>query len=61
MLIKAKKFRYRNRDEEAYKVLKQRVNQYFKERGISKFANTELVVKAIIIALTMMTSALSQN
>lgn len=55
MLIKAKKFKYKNRDEEAYKVLKQRVNQYFNERGISKFANTELVVKAIIIALTMMT------
>jgi len=55
MLIDAKKFRYRNRDEEAYKVLKKRVNQYFRGRGISKFANTELVVKAILIALTIIT------
>ena len=56
MLIEAKKFTYRRRDEEAYKVLKYRVNQYFRKRSVSKFANMQLVVKAIIIALTMMTS-----
>ncbi|MEJ7739457.1 MAG: fatty acid desaturase [Chitinophagaceae bacterium] len=54
--MEVKTFKYRNREEYAYKVLKQRVNQYFTERGISRFANKQVIVKSIIIALTMIIS-----
>ena len=51
--MKVKTFKYKNREEQAYRVLKQRVNQYFKERGITRFANPQVIIKAIIIVLTI--------
>ena len=36
-------------DEEFYKVLRKRVNAYFKENEISKFANTNMVLKTIFM------------
>src|SRR5688572_17482379 len=55
-VMEVKTFKYKNREEQAYRVLKQRVNQYFSTNGISRFANTQVIVKAIIIALTMIIS-----
>ena len=49
--MEVKTFKYRNKEEEAYRILKKRVNQYFKDRGITKFANTQVIVKAILIVL----------
>jgi len=36
-------------DEEFYKVLRKRVNAYFKENKISKFANANMVLKTIFM------------
>ncbi len=46
----AEKVKFANaRDSEFYTVLKSRVNQYFVDKGISKYANAEMVIKTIFI------------
>lgn len=39
----------KNNNEEFYKVLKQRVNQYFKNNNISRFANNAMVFKTVAL------------
>ncbi len=41
----------RNHNEEFYKVLRQRVNEYFKFNDISHYANTNMIIKSICMAL----------
>lgn len=41
-------------NEEFYKVLRKRVNQYFKEKNVSRFANTNMVLKTLFM-LTLYT------
>jgi linoleoyl-CoA desaturase len=41
----------RNHNEEFYKVLRQRVNEYFKERNITRYANSKMVFKTIVMLL----------
>ena len=39
----------RNHNEEFYKVLRQRVNEYFKENNITRYANGMMVFKTIFM------------
>ncbi len=39
----------KNNNEEFYKVLKQRVNQYFKNKNITRYGNAKMVVKTILL------------
>ena len=41
----------RNHNEEFYKVLKQRVNEYFKDNNISRYGNASMVFKTICMFL----------
>ena len=41
----------RNHNEEFYKVLRQRVNEYFKEKNITRYANSKMVFKTIFMFL----------
>lgn len=42
--------RFNNQDEpEFYKTLNQRVNEYFSQKGISKFGNAQMVIKSIFM------------
>lgn len=41
----------KNHNEEFYKVLRQRVNEYFKANNISRYANANMVVKTIFMML----------
>ena len=42
--------RFNEKDKpEFYKTLNQRVNQYFSEKGISKFGNVQMVIKSIFM------------
>ena len=41
----------RNHNEEFYKVLKQRVNEYFKENNITRYGNNAMVFKTICMLL----------
>jgi linoleoyl-CoA desaturase len=50
MSFKSVKFA-KDHNEEFYKVLKQRVNEYFKSRSISRHANANMVIKTIVMCL----------
>lgn len=39
----------KNHNEEFYKVLRQRVNEYFKKNNISRYANAKMVVKTVFM------------
>src|SRR5574343_8540 len=41
----------RNHNEEFYKVLRQRVNEYFKENNITRYANAMMVFKTFFMLL----------
>lgn len=41
----------KNHNEEFYKVLRQRVNEYFKTNNISKFGNYKMVIKTIVMMI----------
>ena len=41
----------KDHNEEFYKVLKSRVNQYFKTNAISRHANANMVVKTVVMCL----------
>jgi linoleoyl-CoA desaturase len=45
----------KDHNEEFYKVLRQRVNEYFKINNISRHANTAMVVKTICMLLLYFT------
>lgn len=41
----------KNHNEEFYKVLRQRVNEYFKSKNITRYANSKMVVKTVFMIL----------
>lgn len=49
--MEIKTFKYKNREEEAYKVLKHRIEQYFKERNITRHADAGVIIKSILNVL----------
>jgi len=48
-----KKIHYAYKEQEIYKVLKQRVKNYFIENNLSPYANTEVVIKITLIFVTI--------
>ena len=49
--MKNKAIKYKEEDSEFYNTLKERIDNYFKERNISRYANGKMVFKSVICML----------